>query len=425
MSQSVMQTDVDPSEASQDAPDRTPSTGSRVLLVVGVVLLAITLRYAVTGLSPLLPVIRRDLGLGVAGASFLGMLPTLSFGVGGLIASVIARRYSPELVAVIAMAAAAVGAIGRAFTQSTVLFFVLSAVALLGMGFGNVVGAPLVKKYFSDRQGPLLTTFALLMQAGATLPAMTALPVADTAGWRVSIASWGLLSVLAIIPWAIQLVRKPAEQHSDSATLTAARGLSFGQLVAAPVALGTALFYAMASFNTYGSLAWLPTILIDGGQTLAGAASLFSLYTFLTLPMAFISPLIATRMKKPFVFAGALAVVHAIGYLGLVAQPGAAVVWVAIMGLGGGAFPTAIAMFNRRTRTAEGSAALSGFSMGLGYLFGTLGPLMGGWLFSASGGWTIPMLVFAATGLLMLLGAFIMTREVLLEDQVAHRTSDA
>jgi CP family cyanate transporter-like MFS transporter len=54
------------------------------------------------------------------------------------------------------------------------------------MGFGNVVGALLVKKYVPDWQVVMVTVFALLMQARATLPAMTAIPVANAFGWQVS-----------------------------------------------------------------------------------------------------------------------------------------------------------------------------------------------------------------------------------------------
>ena len=45
------------------------------------------------------------------------------------------------------MVLAAAGTAGRAFTDRASLFFALS-VALTGVGFGNVVGAPVVKKYF-------------------------------------------------------------------------------------------------------------------------------------------------------------------------------------------------------------------------------------------------------------------------------------
>ena len=45
----------------------------RFVLIVGIVLLANTLRHAVTGLSPLLPVVPGgEMGLDIAAASFLG-----------------------------------------------------------------------------------------------------------------------------------------------------------------------------------------------------------------------------------------------------------------------------------------------------------------------------------------------------------------
>jgi CP family cyanate transporter-like MFS transporter len=387
----------------------------RVLIIIGIVLLGITLRHAVTGLSPLLPVVREQLGIGVTGASFLGMLPTLSFGVAGLLAPVLIRARGPEMIAVLAMLLAAVGTFGRAFTDSVPLFFVLSVVALFGMGFGNVVGAPLVKKYFPDRQVPMLTVFALLMQAGATLPAMTAMPLNNAAGWRVSIAAWSVLSLAAALPWAIQLIRlrrsRTAAAQVASTVAVPASGpkLGLAQLATSRIAVGTALFYAMASLNTYGMLAWLPTILKDGGMNLGAAAGAFSVFTFMTLPMAFITPLIASKLKKVFPLAVVLSIVAPIGYVGLILNPGSALVWALIMGIGGGAFPLAITMFNRRTHTSSGSAALAGFAMGVGYLFGTLGPLLGGALFSATGGWTAALVVFAATGLLMLIGGWMMT----------------
>jgi MFS transporter, CP family, cyanate transporter len=406
----------------------------RVLLIAGIVLLGITLRHAVTGLSPLLPVLREELGIGVAGASFLGMLPTLSFGLAGFLAPVLIRARGPELTAALAMLLAAAGTFGRALTDSVPLFFVLSVTALIGMGFGNVVGAPLVKKYFPDRQASMLTVFALLMQAGATLPAMTALPINNAAGWRASIASWSILSLAAALPWIIQLVRLQRNRGTAAAARTpqaapaAASGprLGLAQLVTSRIAVGTALFYAMASLNTYGMLAWLPTILKDGGMDLDGAAGAFSVFTFMTLPMAFVVPILATKLRRVFPLAAALSLVAPIGYLGLILSPETPVVWAFIMGIGGGAFPLAITMFNRRTRTPAGSAALAGFAMGVGYLFGTLGPLLGGALFSATGGWTAALLVFAATGLLMLVGGWLMTpKGNFLEDKFTRDSAPA
>lgn len=181
--------------------------------------------------------------------------------------------------------------------------------------------------------------------------------------------------------------------------------------------MGAALFYGMAALNTYAMLAWMPTIFASFGKTQAQAASLYGVFTFLTLPMAFISPLLATKLKNPLPFGILLSCAAAVGYLGMLyAPPATAVVWVFIAGLGGGAFPFAMTMFNLRTRSMQGSAAVTGFAMGCGYAFGTVGPLLGRMISSWTGGWSVPLLIFALTALPMVAGAVMLTRDRKFED---------
>lgn len=397
----------------------TPPRGlwqGRAAILIGLVLLGIGLRHAVTGLSPLLSDVREALGMGTAGATLIGMLPTLCFGAAGFLAPVVVRKIGAEQTALLAVALAAAGTLARLFMGSAPVFIALSVVALVGMGMGNVVGAPLVKKYFPDRQATMVTVFALLMQAGATLPAMTAIPVANAFGWQASLASWGVLSLVAVVPWAIQLLKmrsaQPgAAQAGTAATAPAAQKLGLAQLVTSPVALGTALFYAMASLNIYAMLAWLPTILqqhLGLDRNAVGVA--FSVYTFMTLPMAFVTPLIANKLKNPMPLAALLAAAGPLGYLGMIFGVGPAWLMTLVAGLAGGAFPLAIAMFNLRTRTTMGSASIAGFAMGIGYLAGTLGPLLGGWLYAVSGSWTTPLWVYVATVVPMAIGGMMMAR---------------
>ncbi len=397
------------------------------MLIAGIALLGISLRYAITGMSPFLPQIQADLGMGTAGATLLGMLPTLFFGAAGFLTPVLIRRTSLEFAAVVAMLAAAAGSGLRALVDSVPLFLVLSALALFGMGIGNVVGAPLVKKYFADRPAPMLTLFALLMQAGATIPSMLALPLAELGnGWRFSIGSWALLSVVAAVPWIIQLVKVTRADQSrvDEAGgqgKPAQRTFGLGYLLTNPIAVGTALFYAMASLITYAMLAWMPTIFQSLGHDAASAATAFAIFTFLTLPLAAISPVVGAKMRNPFPYAALLTVLPAVGFLGLTFWPGAHLLWAFLIGMIGGAFPLAISMFNQRTRTEQGSGALSGFAMGVGYLAGTLGPLLGGWLNAATGGWSGAILLYAAVSVPMLLAGWAMCKpDRYLEDGTAR-----
>ena len=398
------------------APQARPGLWQgRAAVLIGLVLLGIGLRYAVTGLSPLLTDVRQALGIGTAGATLIGMLPTLCFGAAGFLTPLIVRRLGAEGTALLAVSIAALGSLLCPYVDSSQVFILLSAVALFGMGMGNVVGAPLVKKYFPDRQAVMITVFALLMQGGATLPAMTAIPVANGWGWQASLASWGLISLIAIVPWVIQLLKMRSARAGSAADSRspgqANAGFGLAQLLTNPVAAGTALFYAMASLNIYAMLAWMPTILQQYlGMDREAAALAFSVYTFVTLPMALITPLIANKLNNPTGLAIALAASGPLGYLGILFGIGPAWLMALVAGLAGGAFPLAIAMFNLRSRTTAGSTAIAGFAMGIGYLAGTLGPLLGGWLFVVTGTWAAPLWVYVASVVPMAIGASMMAR---------------
>ena len=106
------------------------------------------------------------------------MLPTAMFAVAGL-----ARRPSLAL-------RSRAGRGGRdgddrcrhlrpALVSDVPALLALSALALGGMGIGNVVIPPLVKRYFSDRVAMMSTIYITCVQVGTVLPALVAVPVAD------------------------------------------------------------------------------------------------------------------------------------------------------------------------------------------------------------------------------------------------------
>lgn len=389
----------------------------RLAIFLGLIMLGLGLRYAVTGLSPILKTVSEHMNISVTGKTIIGMLPTICFGIGGFSAPVLARKIGQETTAFLAVALASFGTLLRPWIMNFPIFVTLSVLALIGMGFGNAIGAPLVKKYFPDRQGSMITVFSLLMQAGATLPAMTVGPVMQALGWQASLASWGLLSAVACIPWLLVMGKARSKTGAAQGKADAARGgekeesFSVGRLLSNPISLGTGLFYAMASLNIYGMLAWLPTILQQHNQmSEADAMVPFAIYTFVTLPMAFITPQLAVRIKNPTWVAICLSLSGSVGYLLLLFGIGPAWVGVLVASLQGGAFPFAIAHFNLRTRTPAGSAAIAGFAMGTGYLVGTLGPLVGGWLNGITGNWVLALWFFTATGVVMALMGIMMAK---------------
>ena len=375
---------------------RSPRAGSRrgavtfpLVAFVGVVLVSLNLRTAVTSLSPLLGVIDAEIGLGTAGMGLLGMIPTLMFAVWGVITPMVLRRVGLELLTVLAMVAAAVGQVIRALAHDPWLMGAGSLVALAGMGIGNVVAPPLVKKYFPRHVAAVSMAYITGLQLGTVVPALVAVPVEEAAGWRVSIGWWAVLAVIAAVPWVVEILRPgtPTDaQRPAAGTPTAPEPTRGVRPWRSPVGVALALFFGTNSLCTYAFFTWLPAVAESIGMTRAEGGLALAVYSAIGLVAALAVPYIAGRFEDPY----AVVVVSVVSYLGafaglLWAPDVAPWLWICLLGVGPSTFPLCLTLINLRTRTQAGSAALSGFSQGVGYTAACLGPIVFGVLFDGPG----------------------------------------
>ena len=406
-----------------------PLWAGRALALVGVVLVAVNLRTAVAALSPIFGDIGVDVPLSSLGIGVLGTLPPLCFAFFGLSAPLLQRRMRVETLLIVALAAMVVGDALRATSVSYPMLVAASGLTFAGMAIGNVMLPPLVKKYFPDRIGSLTALYATVMSLFALLPPLVAVPVTDALGWRFSVGMWGILALLAILPW----VRLLANDRRRTPDVTQAEGMVpeagtqlLGRARHSRIAWSLSIMFGVTALNTYAGFAWLPQILTDVARVdPATAGALLSLYAGTGIPASLLVPVIAARLKNvsAIVIAGVTAFVT--GYLGLLFLPTVApIVWVALAGLGGLLFPLSLLLINKRSRTQQGSVALSGFVQGVGYLFGALGPLAVGVLHQLTGSWTAPLLFLLATSLLVLPVVRIISRLHMVEDDW-HRGSAA
>jgi CP family cyanate transporter-like MFS transporter len=179
------------------------------------------------------------------------------------------------------------------------------------------------------------------------------------------------------------------------------------------------LVFAVTALNTYALFAWLPEILLDvSSVTQAQSGALLSLYAVMGLPAALLVPMLAARMRNVFPLVAVGVTFSIVGYGGLLLLPDSGTwAWVAFAGLGGLFFPLCLVLINLRTRTHEGSVALSSFVQSFGYALGALGPLLLGVLHEATGGWTVPLLFLLATALTAAICGIVVSKPRLLEDE--------
>ncbi len=390
----------------------------RMLVLIAIVLFALTLRTAVTSLTPLLTSISEELHFGAAVIGVFGMLPTAMFGAAGIVTPLLTHRIGLERTTLLAVAATALGIGVRSLMGGTGGLLLFSCLALLGMGVGNVVLPPLVKRYFSDRVAVLSTAYLTCVQLGTMVPALTAVPLADAYGWRVSLAVWAIIPVAALLPWlGIVLARRGHDVQDVTGEPDAGTAPSGGRIWRSPLAWGAAAMFGMTSLNTYAMFTWIPTILSDSGGSAALGGNMVALFSAVGFVSTLVIPGICARMVNPFPLVVAFLACFVVGFMGLLLAPMTLTwLWVIAAGLGPTTFPMALTLVNLRTRTGAGSASLSGFMQGVGYLAACIGPLGFGLLHEATHGWTAPFVMLFCCLVVLGFGAYQACKPRMLED---------
>ncbi|MGF7123964.1 MULTISPECIES: CynX/NimT family MFS transporter [unclassified Rhodococcus (in: high G+C Gram-positive bacteria)] len=405
-----------------------PLLAGRVLVFAAIAMSALTLRLAVTSFTPLASQISDDLGFSSTVVGVFGMVPTAMFAVFGLLTPAIARRLGLEWTALLAMMMAGVGMLTRAMVGDTWSLLALSALALGGMGIGNVVIPPLVKRYFSDRLALMSSIYITGVQIGTILPATVAVPLADAFDWRISLGVWSLLGFAAAAPWLMILARGRKKTSADTAAATTAATLPAehapGRPWRSPVGWGMAGMFGMTSLITYSMFTWIPEILTEAGASESFGGSMVALFSLMGLIAAFGAPTVCARMRNPFPIVVGCAVCYAIGFTGLFLAPmSVPILWVIIIGLGPSTFPMSLTLINLRTRTHTGSAALSGFTQGIGYTVACIGPLLFGVLHESTGGWGAPFALLGVAVVVVLISAWAACKPRMLEDSWGGKTA--
>ncbi|MEV8183226.1 MFS transporter [Specibacter sp. NPDC078692] len=405
------------------------------LFAAAIILTALTLRAAVTVVPPLISTINEDLPLSASTIGILGMLPTAAFGLFGFLTPYVIRRAPLEKLIVLAIFVGIVGQIARVLVPNTPLFLLFSVVAFGGLGAGNVLLPPLVKKYFPTRIGLMTALYVTSISVGTALPAQLSVPVADATSWQFSLASWAGISTIALIPWLVALISPSTTPASANPSKTphavvvqtpvihsavATAPVPKMNLWRSPTAWGLTFMFGCTSLNTYAMFAWLPEILTGAGLDRGQAGSMLALFAALGLPLSLGIPIIAAKMRNPFPAVVVMLACFVVGYMGLLLSPAEGTwIWVALAGLGPGTFPLSLLLINHRTRTQLGAGVLSGFSQGMGYALACTGPLFFGLLHQWTGSWTVPFMFLFGSLVLLGVGAWIICRPKMLEDDFA------
>jgi CP family cyanate transporter-like MFS transporter len=385
----------------------------RALVVCGVVVLAFNLRPAAVSVGPVLAEVTHGLGMGQVEAGVLTALPVVAFGAFGALAPAAARVVGVHKVTLIALLALVSGLVVRALTTSVPVFLVMSVVALAGMAAANVLLPSLVKQHFPDRVGFFTALYTTSLAVGLTSASVLTVPLAEGLGsWRWGLGSWALVAGVAALPWLF-LIRH------DAAPSSARRRIPLSRIARTRLGWGMALAFGLQSAQAYTIFGWFAQVYRDAGFSATTAGLLLGVVTGVSIPLSFWVPVAAGRVQDQTRLMLLLVGCYPVGYLGLVLLPRqGAWLWALLVGVGASVFPVVLTLIGLRSRTADGTAALSGFTQSVGYVIAAAGPFGIGVLYDATGGWTWPLLTLTVISAVTAWLATVVGKPAYIEDEL-------
>jgi len=376
--------------------------------LVALLLAAVNLRLAVTSVGPVLDELRDGLGMSSTVAGLLTSVPVVCFAAVGLTAPRLARRFGASRVILAGLVVLAVGLAVRPFAPDTILFLLLSLVALAGIAVVNVLLPSVVKDRFPDRVGATTGLYTVALNVGATTAAAATVPLTEhTFGgdWRFGLACWAIVAVLAVPSW-LPLVREPFAGPPEVKTEDRVR------VTRNPVAWALAVYFGMQSTSAYVIIGWLPQIYRDAGISAEQAGVLFGLTSFLGVPLGIVLSALAGRLRTQSWIAVGLGFFGLAGYGGLWWDPAAAAwLWATFLGVVNTAFPLVLTMIALRGRNPATVVRLSAFAQSVGYILAIPGPFLVGALHDATGGWRAPLTLMICLVIPQMIAGFFAGRD--------------
>ena len=387
----------------------------RALLMLGLVVLAFNLRPAAVSVGPVLDEIRRGLEMGSTTAGVLTTLPVLCFAGFGYVAPWSARTFGIHRVLLASLLVTAAGLLIRAEVHAAVLFIAATVPALAGMATANVLIPSLVKLHFPDRLGSMTAIYTTALAVGLTSASVLTVPIGDATGsWRGGLAAWAGVALVGSVPW-FGLIRHDVKPVSEAPKTIMPRALAHSRL-----AWEMALFFGLQSLQAYAVFGWLPQIFRDAGFSAGTAGLLLGVTTATSIPISLILPGVTAKGRHQGRIIVGLCLAYIAGYLGLILDAATLPwLWALLIGIGTGIFPLVLTLIGLRTRTSEGTAALSGFAQSIGYLIAGIGPFMMGALYGATGGWTVPLAVLLLLVIPQGVSGLMVARQRYVEDELA------
>lgn len=381
------------------------------ILLACIGLLALNLRGPFVAVAPVVDLMQADLGFSPVMLGLLTSIPVLCFAAAAPLASLATRKFGAEFAVSLTILGVLAGVIVRSAGGPGPVV-VGTVIIGLAITVGNIAVPLIIRRDFSPwRQATAMGVYTAALNIGSFATSMATAPLAEVAGWRVALASVGVLAVVAIVFWTFAVGSRTAFVPSGAV-------VNGGQEHAAVngsgwITAGLTLGFAGQAFSYYAVTAWLPSYLHDELNMSASAAgagsSLFQIFAIvggLGVPLA-------AKYFSTTTTAVALGVLWTAVPGGLLLAPDLWWLWSVSGGVsqGGGITIIFIAII-KLAKDQVAAGRMSATVQGIGYCFAAVSPPLIGFVHNAADSWTPALLVILASTLVFLVSTTLSVRLV-------------
>jgi len=251
---------------------------------------ALTTRASSTGVSPILPLIKADLGLSYAQAGFLFSMPTVMMALFGLPGGWLADHVGVKRTLTLGMLAILAGTALRAAGGGYASLLIWTALLGAGMGISSPALTRMVKDNFSDLPGTATGINTSGFVIGATLGSWLTVPyiLQWSGSWRGTFLVWSGVALVALAGWVFLAPSgRPANVGRPPEPGAIWRDKTVWKLNI--IFLSHNLFF-------YCVITWTPTYYHELGLPLGEGSLLLTLFIIMALPSSLAVPYLSDRL---------------------------------------------------------------------------------------------------------------------------------
>ncbi|PAF43292.1 MFS transporter [Helicobacter sp. 11S03491-1] len=371
-------------------------------ILLGIIFITLNLRGPITGVGPIIELIKDQYQFSSATAGLITTLPLLAFAF----FSPLVARFKYAITMFYGIIMIILGEIIRSYLGEIGLF-IGTLIMGAGIAIANVLLPSIIKTKFPKTFGKIMGIYSLVLTISASIGAGISVPLAISFGfgWHHTLAIWALIGVIALILWYPHL---GGRRKYKTSKITQGDSKAIYHY---STAWWITLFMGVQSLIFYSVVAWFPSILIGKGFNMHFASNMTLLYQVCSIPIALLAPIAITRIrnKNKHLLTGALCFLYgfAFGILYLYHNTMAVLIATILLSFPmGGMFGIALLFISTKVSHPQKVARLSGMSQSLGYLIAAVGPIFLGFIYDLSHSWNPPLILFIILTFLLLFLAY-------------------